>query len=86
LVLFNDPQSLTRVNNGYFTANHPSLQPTVTTDARVCQGYVESANTTPMREMAQMMVNIRQYETNQRVIQLNDERMGRTITELGMAG
>lgn len=86
VVLFNDPQLLTRLNTGYFAATNPNLQQTVSTDTRICQGLVESSNATPMREMALLLQNIRQYETNQRVIQMNDERLGRAITEIGMAG
>jgi flagellar basal body rod protein FlgG len=34
-------------------------------------------------EMAHLITSMRMYEANQRVIQAQDDRMGRAITELG---
>jgi flagellar basal body rod protein FlgG len=33
--------------------------------------------------MANLITAMRGFETNQRIVQLNDERMGRAISELG---
>ena len=50
------------------------------------QGFLETANTSPAIEMANLITAMRMYESNQRLIQGEDERMGRTIAELGNPG
>lgn len=84
IVEFNDPQKLTVASNGLFLADHPELQPATAETTRVHQGYIEGANTSPTSEMAHLITAMRMFEANQRVMQLQDERMGRVITELGM--
>jgi hypothetical protein len=42
----------------------------------------ESANTSVVREMANLMVAMRTFEANQRMAQLHDDRMGRAISDL----
>ena len=44
---------------------------------------MENSNVSPMREMAGLMTAMRTFEANQRLIQMQDERMGKTISELG---
>ena len=83
VVSFNNPQLLTPISSGYFVARNPALSPAPATEARFHQGYVEAANTSPTTEMANLITSMRMYEANQRVIQANDDRMGRAISELG---
>lgn len=86
IVQFNNQQLLTSIGNGNFLADAPGLWPTTARDAKVSQGFLEGSNATPMKEMAALLTNIRQYETNQQVIQMHDERMGRAIATLGETG
>jgi len=87
IVGFNDVQLLTRVSQDCFLAKDPKLQPTdATSTSTLRQGYVETANTSPVAEMSNLITAMRSFETNQRVIQMQDDRMGRTITELGNTG
>ncbi len=83
VVDFNQPQKLTPVTGGYFIANTPGLMPEELRDPAVRQGFLEGANTSSVAEMANLITAMRGFETNQRIIQLNDERMGRAISELG---
>jgi flagellar basal-body rod protein FlgF len=82
VVSFNDPNLLTPAGGGLYTANDPALQ-TSDTKGTVRQGFLEGANTSTVMEMANLINVMRAYEANQRVVQLQDERMGRTISELG---
>ena len=41
------------------------------------------ANTNSVTEMANLLTVMRASEANQRVIQMQDEQMGRAISELG---
>ena len=82
VVDFAQPDQLTQVNGGYFTAG-PAQQPTEATAATVRQGYLEGANVSTVSEMATMIGVMRGFEANQRMMQVHNDRMSRTITELG---
>ncbi|MEY2407998.1 MAG: flagellar basal-body rod protein FlgF [Verrucomicrobiota bacterium] len=79
---FAQPNLLTPISHGCFLATNVNLKKT---DAETLfrQGYLEGANTSAATEMAHLITSMRMYEANQRVIQAQDERMGRAITELG---
>jgi flagellar basal-body rod protein FlgF len=83
ITTFNDPHMLTQIGNSYFAANNPNLVPTTTANPTVRQGYLEAGNTSSIAEMANMITAMRQFEANQRVVQMNDDRMSRAISELG---
>ena len=78
---FEDQSTLTRVGNGYFLPPQ-GVEPVPAVDTTVAQGHLESSNTTPSTEMSTLMLALRHYEANQKVIQITDERMGKTIQEL----
>ena len=82
-VQFNDPNLLTPISRGYFLATAPNVKTNPATDTTFHQGYLEGANTSPTMEMAHLITSMRLFEANQRVIQAQDERMGRAIAELG---
>lgn len=86
VVDFNNPQLLKDVGDGNFVAEAPELLPIAAKNASLRQGFIEGSNASIMKEMATLMTNIRQYETNQRVIQMHDERIGHAIATLGEAG
>ena len=83
VVDFNDPHLLTYLGSGLFTADNPKLVPAMPANTTIRQGCLESSNTSPVKEMTNLISTLRTYEANQRVIQLNDERMSRAINELG---
>jgi flagellar basal-body rod protein FlgF len=76
------PQKLTQLSGGYFMAKDPKLVIKPST-ANLREGYLESSNTSTLTEMASMMTASRGFEANQHVIQIQDDRLNRTITELG---
>ena len=86
LVNFSNPHLLRPIGGGYFLSDHPQIQMEEATQATVRQGFLEASNISSMKEMANLITAMRAYEVNQRVIQLNDERMSRTINELGNPG
>lgn len=83
LVTFNQPGLLTPIGGGYFLARHPALQEVSADGTTVRQGCLEGANTSPAAEMVKLITALRQYEASQRVLMLQDERLGKTIAELG---
>lgn len=83
LVDFNQPQQLMPVTGGYFITGNSGILPEELRTPAVRQGFLEGANTSSVAEMANLITAMRGFETNQRIVQLNDERMGRAISELG---
>jgi flagellar basal body rod protein FlgG len=80
---FNDPTLLTGIGGGLFIANNANLTPSTPAQVSVKQGFLEAANTSTASEMSNLISVMRSYEANQKTIQLNDERMSRSISELG---
>lgn len=83
VVTFNDPNLLTPTGGGFYLAKNLALQPETDAASMIRQGFLEGANTSAVSEMANLISVMRAYEANQRVVQMQDERMGRAISELG---
>ena len=49
----------------------------------VLQGYVETSNVDAIREMADMIVFYRQFESQQKMIQTTDQILGAVTRDLG---
>jgi flagellar basal-body rod protein FlgF len=79
---FENPQLLTQTNGVYFLATNPKLV-AKPAEGTVRDGFVEAANTNALGEMANMMTAMRTFEANQHVIQIQDDRLGKVISELG---
>lgn len=82
LVDFKKPELLTQISGAYFLANDTKAQPGPATGT-LRQGFLEGANTTAVGEMANMMIAMRTFEANQHVIQIQDDRLNKVITEMG---
>jgi len=76
------PQMLTPLSGGYFQAQNPKIVQTRST-ADLREGYLEASNSSTLMQMASMMTASRSFEANQHVIQIQDDRLNHTITELG---
>lgn len=83
LVEFSQPNLLKAIGNGCFVANNPSSQAMTAQSSQLRQGFLEGANTSPTTEMASLITSMRMFEANQKVMQMQDDRMGRVITDLG---
>jgi flagellar basal-body rod protein FlgG len=80
---FPNPQLLTQINGGYFISTNPTVQPQPSTTSTVRQGYLEGSNVSLVGEMAGMMTAMRGFEAGQHLVQIQDDRMGKAISELG---
>jgi len=80
---FNNPGLLTALGGDLFAANNSALQKTNAVDTHVRQGFLEGANTSPTSEMATLVTAMRMFEANQKVLQMQSDRMSREITDLG---
>ncbi len=83
VVDFSDKRLLRPLAGGYYVADNPNLPPITPDKTTVRQGFLENSNASGVMEMGRLMWTMRNFEANQRVIQLADERMSRSISELG---
>lgn len=79
---FGDLKALTMGNGGFFLADSPLAQPKPATATGVRQGFVEASNTLPTLAMASLITSMRMFETNQKVMTMQSDRMTKSITEL----
>lgn len=83
LTEFGNTKELTRLSGGYFMADKPEANAVASEASTVRQGVLEQSNTSTVAEMANLMTAMRTFEANQRMAQIHDERVGKTISELG---
>lgn len=79
---FNNTDLLSPAGGGNFLANDPAIQPVLLDAPVIRQGFLESANTSSVMEMAGLISAMRAFESSQKVVQTQDERMSKAIQEL----
>ena len=83
LMQFSNPGQLTSTSDGYLLANQPGMTPTpADPKTTIRQGYLEGANTSPTNDMSSLINAMRVFEANQKVMQAQDDRMGKVISDL----
>jgi flagellar basal-body rod protein FlgG len=84
IVTFEQPQNLTHHGNGLLQAtgvDEPTAaEPGTTT---VMQGYLEGSNVDPVRTLVDMIAAQRAFEVESKVLQSNDEMLGKSVNTLG---
>jgi flagellar basal body rod protein FlgG len=82
IVEFSSPQSLTMLGGGIFRNNVPTMLPQAASTTSVRQGFIEQANTSPTLAMASMLTAMRMFESNEKVMAMQSDRMAKSITDL----
>ncbi|HBU12465.1 MAG TPA: flagellar basal-body rod protein FlgF [Clostridiales bacterium] len=83
IVTFADQNVLRKVgNNNYvpFGGAQPAGQDP---NPQVMQGYIETSNVDIAKTVADMMLTQRVYESSQRILQMTDESLSRTVNDIG---
>jgi flagellar basal-body rod protein FlgF len=83
VVDFNKPELLTQISGGHFVNKNPAMQAVEVPMTSVRQGFLESANTSAVNEMSNLISVMRSFESSQKIMQVHSDRMSRTISELG---
>lgn len=83
VVDFNDTSELKKLSGGLFQPRQGGPGPYEVTGTRVRQGFLESSNVSTVKEMANLILAMRNYEANQKVIQNQDDKLGKIIQSLG---
>lgn len=76
-------EELERAEGNYFTGPAASTGDAV---PQVVQGFLEASNANPSQLMTQLVEVARSYEAAQKMVQNQDELLGRTIASLGRIG
>lgn len=79
---FDKPNQLTQIGGSYFVVGNPGPKEVATT-ATLRQGYVEGSNVSSVNQMVSLLTAMRGFEANQKLIQMEDDRMGHAISDLG---
>jgi flagellar basal body rod protein FlgG len=79
---FNKLSLLTQASGSYFVAANKDLKEQPTT-ATLRQGYIEGSNVSSVSQMVSLLTAARGFEANQKLIQMEDDRMGHAIADLG---
>jgi flagellar basal body rod protein FlgG len=83
VVKFADTSQLIPLAGGIFASPAGKAPPTPVDNPQVLQGYLESSNVTPLREMVALVQIARAYEANQKIMTSRDATLGRTLEILG---
>ncbi len=85
MVEFTAPERLERQGDSLYRASEAvRAQMTDASGTTIEQGQIEMSNVNVTLEMSKMMLGLRAYEANQRVIQTIDSTVGRMIDQVGM--
>lgn len=76
-----DPKAMERKDGASFSVGTPTV--VAAKDFRVKQGFVEQANFNALTEMVELMQTMRNFEANQKALQSHDQRLQKTVNELG---
>ena len=83
LTEFAHPENLTMLGPDQFREDNPDAQPIASNSTKVRQGFLEAANASPTTEMSGLVTAMRMFEANQKVMQMQSDRMKQTISDLG---
>lgn len=83
IVTFPQTAQLVREGNNLFSAGGDAGAPVAATAAQVHQGYLEGSNADAASVMVDMMQVTRAYEAAQRMMQMQDEQVGKAANEIG---
>jgi len=84
LVEFEEPRLLEQEGSNLYFASEPvAAKSAPATETRVMSGALEASNVQAPVEMAEMLMGLRAYEANQKVITAVDETVGRLISDVG---
>lgn len=81
LVEFNNLNGLSKESDGIFVDNQGVGSPATATTVK--QGFLEKANVNVIDEMSDLIAVTRTYETNQRLIQSQDELLAKAVNQVG---
>jgi flagellar basal-body rod protein FlgG len=83
ITAFEDPELLERIGDNSFV-HDGAPENIIAFRGEISQGYIESANVNPMKNMANLITAHRTYEALQKAIQAHDKTMEKGSNEIGV--
>ena len=86
IVNIGDTRQMSHAGGGIFKVRDPNaaeINPVNEDEVNVHQFHLEQSNVSTIHEMTRMIQAMRSNEVNHRIIQHHDQRLGKTIAELG---
>lgn len=80
---FVEPAQLKKVGNNLLEDPTGQAQATPAAGSTIHQGYLEGSNVDTARAMSNMMVAQRSYESNARMVQIQDDMLSRAVNDVG---
>jgi flagellar basal-body rod protein FlgF len=80
MAAFSDVNVLAKEGDSYFRATQTGKQ--IPFQAQVQQGLIEGANVNTVSEMVNLINVFRTYEANQKIVQAQDETLGKAVNEV----
>ena len=74
-------ESLTKVGNSLYRAADEAGMKDF--EGEFLQGYLETSNVNTIREMVDMINISKNYETNQKILQIHDQLLQRSVNDIG---
>jgi flagellar basal-body rod protein FlgG len=84
LVNFSDSNKLENLGYGLFKEPEEGAKQYLDTTTKIEQGYLERANLNLIEEMRDMILNLRIFEVNQKVLKETDKTLSASINGVGM--
>jgi flagellar basal-body rod protein FlgG len=81
LVNFDDLSGLRKEGNNLYSSNTAQIIPG--TPGTIKQGCLEGSNVDLSKQMVDMIEISRSFEINQRMIRMQDEKLGKSVSEIG---
>ncbi len=81
IVDFEDPLQLQKTSGTLYTTDGATT-PITPANVNVRQGYLERSNVDILKEMVDMIDTYRMFETGQKMIQIQDDTLGKAVSEL----
>lgn len=80
LTTFTDLHSLRKMENNLFRTTEDSVR--MGFEGRVRQGFLENSNSNVVNEMVQMITLSRAFETNSRILSIQEQTLGRAVNDI----
>lgn len=78
---FENPETLSKMGDNFVKANETTTMKDF--EGEIQQGYLEMSNVNTVNEMVNMISVTRSYEANQKVLQAQDEMLGKAVSDVG---
>jgi flagellar basal-body rod protein FlgG len=85
VVEFPNPERLYKTENNYYNYAGPNLG-TFAFNTDIKQGHLEKSNVKAVEEMVKMIAMYRSYESNQKIIQTQDETLNKAVNNIARIG